>query len=180
MKLHYIGLSIVLLMSLILVNAEENPNVGLGVPEIGREVKLPDNVYVHSIYNSGTGNLVWKDIRRMGKDKLILILQSPWTIVSATVVEDGVARKFGRKELLTVVKGKGYEVSHETAKSRKGTFKGTRKSIVESADIGKCTSVFVAGPNENMPRWKFLRLPEREKLRILSHPKTKAYLSRCK
>lgn len=180
MKIYSVLVVIGLLLSSVAVFADENPNVGVNVPAVGRNVKLPDTVEVFSIYYPGVGaNLVWRDIRRFGKEKLIEILQSPSTRVTAKIFENGVYRPLGRKEFLKILKAEGYETGIVKPKLRKGTFKETRAKARESMDIGKCTSIFVAGPNENMPRRLFERLQEKEKIKILSHPKTKSYLKRC-
>jgi len=180
MKLYSVLIVLGLLISSLVVSADENPNVGVNVPAIGRNVKLPDTVKVFSIYYPGVGeNLAWRDIKRFGKEKLVEILQSPSTRVTAKIFENGVYRPLGRKEFLKILKAEGYETGIVKPKLRKGTFKETRTKARESMDLGKCTSIFVAGPNENMPRRIFERLPEKEKIKILSHPKTKQHLMRC-
>ena len=159
----------------------DNPNVGLKVPAVGRWVELPENVKVISIYSGATGeNLAWRDIRRFGKDKLIELLRSPWARVTAKIYENGAYRPLARKELLKIIIEKGYEREHVSGKTRKGSFKETRKEMKDNMDIGRCRSVFVAGPNENIPRRSFEKLSEKDKLQILSHPKTKRMLERCK
>ena len=181
-------LSILIIVSLLISSIPafafetvKNPNVGLNVPAVGRWVEIPAEVQVVAIYSGATGeNLAWKDIRRFGKEKLIELLQSPWTRVTGKIYEKGVYRPLTRKELLKIIKAEGYEKAPVSAKSRKGSFKTTRTMMKDSLDIGKCISVFVAGPNENIPRRTFERLSEKEKLQILSHPRTKRYLERCK